>query len=542
MKFLLFRFKGFATSERLCRRLIETNNATSSVMSSQLRLNKDKKLLKSLNSDDAQAILGDQFKSEHVRLIMVKSEDDSNEYEQSGRALCIRCQGVLSAKDGGHISRHVAACLQRRAISEPLPDEETSKTEDTEEPPSKQRKLTEFSRKRFTKDQTDKITYSMAKHALMTGKSFNYVASHAMKSLLIDVANATGNGVYGKEALDQIPCRQTIQKKVLSMSDKLLQKAFDMMRPFAGKRVNFLCDHGKLIMNYLSLFAPFLDDSFQLKLLPIGFLPCPDGKSGSDTAAAIFERLLDFGWTEQQVKVCSITADGALPTLADHFNTCKTQNRVTLHHVLPAYKLLESKWRRYEAKVFTELKERDSYDLNLVHALATSGLVGLRYYYAEFDDIHYGAVLLNPKTKKMTMFDELERERAVSFVTDLLPLQTTAVTPRKSTIPDFISEMSDSCEELPKHDDLKRFMEEYVDSQSEETIEEYWTRKRFDFPCLHEVAGRILSVIPSESVCETTFSTASFLLDKRRSRLQYSAVEKVVVGCQIAARFPEWID
>ena len=72
--------------------------------------------------------------------------------------------------------------------------------------------------------------------------------------------------------------------------------------------------------------------------------------------------------------------------------------------------------------------------------------------------------------------------------------------------------------------------------------EEYWSRKRLDFPALYTVAVKALAIVPSESVCETTFSTAAFLLDKRRTRLRTETVEKIVVGSQIASKNPDWVD
>ena len=40
--------------------------------------------------------------------------------------------------------------------------------------------------------------------------------------------------------------------------------------------------------------------------------------------------------------------------------------------------------------------------------LAKSGLTALDYYYQEFSDIHYAAVLLSPGTKRMQMFEKDE--------------------------------------------------------------------------------------------------------------------------------------
>ncbi|CAL2041950.1 unnamed protein product [Caenorhabditis brenneri] len=249
---------------------------------------------------------------------MVRCETDS-EYVSSGRVICTLCKKVLSVGNGGHVMRHVKErCPKRRAASEP-PPESVDHRDSLDEPAAKQKKLTDFAKRQFTKQQASKIADALAKHALVTGKSFNYVGGDAMKDLVIDIVNSTGNGNYGPEARSQIPHRQTIQKHSLILSEKLIARAYEELKPHVGQRVNLLVDHGKIVVNYLSMFASFLDDSFQLKLIPIAFIPCTDGKSGADTAKVMLERLKSFGWSEEEARSCSVTADGALMKLGDHF-------------------------------------------------------------------------------------------------------------------------------------------------------------------------------------------------------------------------------
>ncbi|CAP37208.2 Protein CBG20107 [Caenorhabditis briggsae] len=263
----------------------------------------DRKLLKLLESDGDEAVLGEEFKSELVKQIMIKSVE-SDEYCASGRALCTQCKTLLSATDGGHVFRHLDRCTSKRAASEPIP-EKSDESLRSVEPLAKQRKLTgtrnkryifsnigsDFSKRQFTKEQTSKITRALAKHALRTGKSFNYMGGDCMRDLVIDVANATGSGIFGKEAKAQIPHRQTIQTHTLKFSDELIKRAFGELKPYAGKqRVNLIVDHGKIVSNYLSMFASYIDDTFKLRLLPIGFIPSADSKTGADTADAIIDR------------------------------------------------------------------------------------------------------------------------------------------------------------------------------------------------------------------------------------------------------------
>ncbi|CAL2028759.1 unnamed protein product [Caenorhabditis brenneri] len=604
---------------------------------------------------------------------MIKSAE-SDEYCASGRAMCTQCKTLLSATDGGHVFRHLDRCPGKRAASEPIP-ETSDESLRSVEPLAKQRKLTDFSKRQFTKEQTSKITRALAKHALRTGKSFNYMGGDCMRDLVIDVANATGSGIFGKEAKAQIPHRQTIQTHTLKFSDELIKRAFGELKPYVGKqRVNLIVDHGKIVSNYLSMFASYIDDSFKLRLLPIGFIPSTDSKTGADTADAIIDRLQSVGWSEEEARSCSITADGALANLGTHFSSyircvshsihllgekvvdplekhakmldpeimkllpiarecldnaqnvssairnnfqacsemsrlptlpndtrwlnglkClvdvtelskeilglvsklslkgrtsmywlndhpeyvnavlhilkplltysidfQRQDEVTLHRVLPAYKVILNKWSAYKDRDFTKIVDKDIMDLDLIEAMATSGLKPLQHYYSQFGTHHYGATLLSPRTKHMKNFTKEERKRAVSYISEMLPKDLIDLNVDTTEVPEYILEMSDNTEKAPTHSELKRYLDESFNVKSSEKIEEYWSRKRLDFPALYTVAVKVLAIVPSESVCETTFSTAAFLLDKRRTRLRTETVEKIVVGSQIASKNPDWVD
>ncbi|UMM21966.1 hypothetical protein L5515_003418 [Caenorhabditis briggsae] len=633
----------------------------------------DRKLLKLLESDGDEAVLGDEFKSELVKQIMIKSVE-SDEYCASGRALCTQCKTLLSATDGGHVFRHLDRCTGKRAASEPIP-ETSDESLRSVEPLAKQRKLADFSKRQFTKEQTSKITRALAKHALRTGNSFNYMGGDCMRDLVIDVANATGSGISGKEAKAQIPHRQTIQTHTLRFSDELIKRAFGELKPYVGKqRVNLIVDHGKIVSNYLSMFASYIDDTFKLRLLPIGFIPSTDSKTGADTADAIIDRLQSVGWSEEEARACSITADGALANLGTHFSSyircvshsihllgekvvdplekhakmldpeimkllpiarecldnaqnvssairnnfqacsemsrlptlpndtrwlnglkClvdvtelnkeildlvsklslkgrtsmywlndhpeyvnavlhilkplltysidfQRQDEVTIHRVLPAYKVILNKWSAYKDRDFTKIMDKDIVDLDLIEAMATSGLKPLQHYYSQFGTHHYGATLLSPRTKHMKNFTKEERKRAVSYISEMLPKDLIDLNVDTTEVPEYILEMSDNTEKAPTHSELKRYLDESFNVKSSEKIEEYWSRKRLDYPALYTVATKVLSIVPSESVCETTFSTAAFLLDKRRTRLRTETVEKIVVGSQIASKNPDWVD
>ncbi|ULU06450.1 hypothetical protein L3Y34_018360 [Caenorhabditis briggsae] len=474
----------------------------------------DRKFLKLLESDGDEAVLGDEFKSELVKQIMIKSVE-SYEYCASGRALCTQCKTLLSATDGGHVFRHLDRCTGKRAASEPIP-ETSDESLRSVEPLAKQRKLTDFSKRQFTKEQTSKITRALAKHALRTGKSFNYMGGDCMRDLVIDVANATGSGIFGKEAKAQIPHRQTIQTHTLRFSDELIKRAFGELKPYVGKqRVNLIVDHGKIVSNCLSMFASYIDDTFKLRLLPIGFIPSTDSKTGADTADAIIDRLQSVGWSEEEARACSITADGALANLdircvshsihllgekvvdplekhakmldpeimkllpiarecldnaqnvssaiRNNFQACSEMSRLpTLPNdtrwlnglkclvdvtelskeILDLVSKLSLKGRtsmywlndhpEYDNAVlhilkplltysidfqkdrdFTKIVDKDIVDLDLIEAMATSGLKPLQHYYSQFGTHHYGATLLSPRTKHMKNFTKEERKRAV---------------------------------------------------------------------------------------------------------------------------------
>uniref|UniRef100_A0A8R1EG22 Dimer_Tnp_hAT domain-containing protein n=2 Tax=Caenorhabditis japonica TaxID=281687 RepID=A0A8R1EG22_CAEJA len=85
------------------------------------------------------------------------------------------------------------------------------------------------------------------------------------------------------------------------------------------------------------------------------------------------------------------------------------------------------------------------------------------------------------------------------------------------------------------------YMSEFVDHGSE-SVEKYWNRKKMEYPSLVEVAACVFSTIPSEAVCESSFSVTGYLLDKCRTRLQYTRAELIVLGSQIASEFPSFLD
>ncbi|CAP23857.2 Protein CBG02707 [Caenorhabditis briggsae] len=574
------------------------------------------------------------------------------------------------------------------------------------------------------------------------------------------------------------------------------------------------------------MFASYIDDTFKLRLLPIGFIPSTDSKTGADTADAIIDRLQSVGWSEEEARACSITADGALANLGTYFSSyircvshsihllgekvvdplekhakmldpeimkllpiarecldnaqnvssairnnfqaCSEMSRLpTLPNdtrwlnglkclvdvtelskeILDLVSKLSLKGRtsmywlndhpEYDNAVlhilkplltysidfqkdrdFTKIVDKDIVDLDLIEAMATSGLKPLQHYYSQFGTHHYGATLLSPRTKHMKNFTKEERKRAAppneSSTTHsytVLPLisasgklhpklfvtlkESKGQFPQKghfqasnlevtchtshimtkelmkvffqkivfdSSMPNdalfivdswnswkdtaAIDSVTPSSHKLklltipagctgriqpcdvgifgsfkkvvktltnyaqltnsnykfqtrdetlkllslvwrqlcsPKLEKWARYawvaagydvprpasfetpaqllfprgvagdctmhgcsstsyLDESFNVKSSEKIEEYWSRKRLDYPALYTVATKVLSIVPSESVCETTFSTAAFLLDKRRTRLRTETVEKIVVGSQIASKNPDWVD
>ena len=61
-----------------------------------------------------------------------------------------------------------------------------------------------------------------------------------------------------------------------------MKKVTDNVKKFVGNRMNLLVDHGKLVVNYLSIFGSFLNDDMKLEIVPLAFMPCLDGKSGRE--------------------------------------------------------------------------------------------------------------------------------------------------------------------------------------------------------------------------------------------------------------------
>ncbi|KAF1764741.1 hypothetical protein GCK72_004691 [Caenorhabditis remanei] len=220
--------------------------------------------------------------------------------------------------------------------------------------------------------------------------------------------------------------------------------------------------------------------------------------------------------------------------LLDYNQLYQTQSEVTLHLVLPTYKLLETRFNSLLSGKFDDvsLHDLDSICSETVDALSRSGLAVLPHYYEEFDSVHFAAVYISPKTKKMLSFSCSERQKAKSYILSLLLQEIRLpVTPKpiksSSSVSKLLSLVSDVYES------------EHVDALSNESVEDYWKSRRNVYPHLFDVALKVLSVVPSESVCESAFSQAAFLLDKRRTRLSYLKAEYVVLGTQLTNKYPE---
>lgn len=81
-------------------------------------------------------------------------------------------------------------------------------------------------------------------------------------------------------------------------------------------------------------------------------------------------------------------------------------------------------------------------------------------------------------------------------------------------------------------DEWTAFMQEIATKQ-EKSIEEYWFNHRNIFPGLYKVARKVFSAIPSEAVCERSFSTASFVVNQNRLSLSPDIVELLILGAQL---------
>ncbi|CAP39346.1 Protein CBG22853 [Caenorhabditis briggsae] len=148
-------------------------------------------------------------------------------------------------------------------------------------------------------------------------------------------------------------------------------------------------------------------------------------------------------------------------------------------------------------------------------------------------------------TFQKRLMDVVTRTR--DLVTKLMPSAIPSTTqPTSSQKSNLIAKLyhsvSDQANSTSTSSEISRYLSEYYDPSTNESVEEYWKRKRFEYPGLYSAALFVFSIVPCEAMCETTFSTASFLLDKTRTRLLYKRVEMVVLGSQIATKFPHWLD
>ncbi|EFP11370.1 hypothetical protein CRE_09701 [Caenorhabditis remanei] len=601
--------------------------------------------------------LGESYKHDSLKIVMYR-KDESEEYRQTGKAVCVECMQLLTVQDGSHVNRHVKErCKKIKLVATTGEDE--------------------YNEKKLSAALISKLTDASTKFCLRSGKAFNFCTSQSVNNYTLDVLNAVSSG-YGLDCLKQLPTRTTIQKYTEELAKDLVLKAFNTVRPFAGNRLNLILDHGKLINNYLSVMGSYIDEEFKLMVVPLGFTPALDGKSTLETKNLIVKRFEEFDIPEELVLSSSVTADGALSGLSNYFkgyircvshslnlvahravvpldihknrmtteelstlaavsdlmknaqkvsnairtnvnlcsrlsrlpvlcvetrwiigikcltdvvelseeiqanfsalssigkqafsalnldnfkfaktvvkffeeielytNVFQSQKSVTMHLVLPTYKRLRARWEKFRNFDFNDLKDSDI-DNNVIVTLSSSALHSLYHYYAEFDDLHFASVMLSPKTKKMNAFLDSEVRRAKRAIVNMIPKEATPVrvlepTAKRDGIDSLYKLVSDSPEEQTEFDEFTQYLSEFVNYGSTETVEEYWRKKRNEFPLLFEVATRVFSIVPSEAVCETAFSTASYLLDKRRSRLGSKKAELVVLGSQIATKFPEWI-
>ncbi|CAI2354532.1 unnamed protein product [Caenorhabditis sp. 36 PRJEB53466] len=173
----------------------------------------------------------------------------------------------------------------------------------------------------------------------------------------------------------------------------------------------------------------------------------------------------------------------------------QSQKAVTLHLVLPAYKRLRNRWENYSKLDFDSFDD-DVMDIGVVEVLAKAALLSLSHYYAQFDDIHFAAVMLSPRTKKMTMFSSEDVTRAKKCIRGLLPRDPTPPKEVKKTektdiIESLYQSVSDTPEDHNEIDELNLYLGEFT--VLSETVEDYWRKKRNEFPTLYEVAAQVFS-------------------------------------------------
>uniref|UniRef100_A0A8R1E2Z0 Uncharacterized protein n=1 Tax=Caenorhabditis japonica TaxID=281687 RepID=A0A8R1E2Z0_CAEJA len=241
-------------------------------------------LNKKLTANDESLKLGKVFKKDGVRRIL-KFEEEVAEYVDSGKAACESCFQMFSAIDGSHIARHLKERCKKRKIGN--------------EGHQNQEKIRKID-----------------------GRSYNHMSSDAMQNFILDICNLTSSR-YGQEAKKQLPSRQTIQKFSDAKAQFVIGKAVEMIKPYVGKRLHLLVDHGKLISHYLSILGSYIDNEFNSQIMPLGFTPVPEGRTttGRESTQLIVKRLTELGIPKEEIYKCNVTADGALSTLGIYFNS-----------------------------------------------------------------------------------------------------------------------------------------------------------------------------------------------------------------------------
>ncbi|EFO92049.1 hypothetical protein CRE_13078 [Caenorhabditis remanei] len=522
-----------------------------------------------VKNGDKRIFIGESYKHGSLKIVMYR-KDESEEYKETGKAVCVDCMQLLTVQYGSHVNRHVKErCKKRKLVA--TTGEEGEIMEE-----KRQKKMTEYNEKKLSAALISKLTDASAKFCLRSGKAFNFCTSQSVNNYTLDVINAVSSG-YGQDCLKQLPTRTTIQKYSEEMSKELVSKAFDTVRPFAGNRLNLILDHGKLINNYLSVMGSFIDEEFKLIVVPLGFTPALDGKSTLETKNLIVKRFEEFKIPEELVLSSSVTADGALSGLSNYFKgyiRCVShslnlvahrtvvpldihKNRMTTEELstLAAVSDLMKNAQKVSNAIRTNVNLCSRLSKLPVLCVETRWIIGIKCLtdvveLSEEIQANFSALSsIGKQAFSALNLDNFKFAKTVVKFFEEIELYTNVFQSQKSVTMHLV---------LPTYKRLRARWEKYrnfdfndlkdsdIDNNvivtlSTETVEEYWRKKRHEFPLLFEVATRVFSIVPSEAVCETAFSTASYLLDKRRSRLGSGKAELVVLGSQIASKFPEWI-
>ena len=150
--------------------------------------------------------------------------------------------------------------------------------------------------------------------------------------------------------------------------------------------------------------------------------------------------------------------------------------------------------------------------------------------------LHKVAVFLNPRQKSMRVLSRSDREEVTEHVTDLidtLPLRAHQQRPASSPPAKRRRCDIDEFDDLPVQEEqlseLEAYKKHVIKDSDDITILQWWMLHQTEYPALSVIARRVFCVMATSAPSERNFSLAGIVVSERRSALNPSSVNDILV-------------